>query len=310
MIRLLLDFPWPLDAALDADPRPLRMIQDFLAFLSQVPFHAAPFVDQDEQAEVMRKLPQRRGTWIAHILRFQTHVACDELGPQRAIAIDGPADIRPEWERALRDQLADSTNWRTPQIVVAAERAHEWRNCIHDHEARIRFQEQPHHTETRVLVTMGSYSPKDAQRHRNDYETQKYAMADLDAWDVRHVHYPLGQGPHYDHCRLPRPQHLAKISLDHLEAALHQLRSESWPHNGRYWYIPRSPWRPTALTKADWRKGAFPEDQTLNPKREHKRGPVDYKGQIWLWDSPEGHWDVQLQDGTHKRITHEGICLD
>jgi hypothetical protein len=313
MIKLLLDFPWRINEALDADPRPLEVITDFLNLLTHVPQEPVRFVYPQEQALFWQELPGRRGGGIEVVLRFLNHVeTLVDQGPNRAVPVNGPNDIRPTWQVALRDEMGDLTNWRTPQIIVCAERYPEWENCVRNDEALIALEDQPDGHVKRVVIKMQSYPARQAHAFIQDFQNHKYALADLDPWDVRHIHYPDGEGNHYQRCRLPRPQYLERITLDELDEQLNRLRSQGWPDRGRYWYLPPAGWHAAeVMTKDEWRSGAFPKQATLNPRREHKRGPVDYSGdRVWLWDPYEGHWDVQLPDGTHKRINHEGVWLD
>ena len=315
MVSLLLDFPWSFEVILDFDPAPLVLARDFMELIGQLPWKPAPFVDPEEAALFMEKLnnqggrPLRKGRWVADAFRFLHIVGCGDLGAHRAIPVDGPAEIRSKWQRALRDQIGDGQNWRNPQIVISTDRAERWRACVHNHEVRIALEDLPDSTIERVVIFMPLYGASDQREYGRDYRAQKYAMADLDPWDVRHIHYPHGGGNHYAQCRLPRPGSLLDVPLDRLVAELNELRTNIWSDQGRYWYIPPIGWQYNTIDKPTWRRGAFPERATQNPKRMGKRGPVDYRNQIWLWDMEEGHWDVQLEDGTHLRINHEGVCL-
>lgn len=313
MIKLLLDFQWRIDEALDPDPRPLQVIRDFLNFLAHLHLEPVRFVYQQEQGLFWQKLTMRRGGGIGVVLRFLNYVeAQGNGGPNRAIPVNGPHDLRHTWQVALRDEMGDLCNWRTPQIIICSERLSGWEQCVHDYEALIALEDRPcEGPRKRVVVIMHSYDQKQASQYREDYRAHKYTLADIDPWDVRHIYYPTGDGDHYAECKLPRPRCLERIPLNEVDQQLNQLRSRSWPYQGKYWYLPPQQWQAVAaVTKEEWRKGIFPEKATLNPKRAHQRGPVDYSDErVWLWDRHEGHWDVQLADGTHKKINHEGICL-
>ncbi len=118
MVRLLLDFPWSFEVILDPDPGPLELAQAFIIFCREVGLKPAPFVDHEEVALFMQKLNVapgklvRRGTWVSDAMRFLDLAGCGELGTFRAHPIDGPGDLRSKWERALRDQIGDGSNWR------------------------------------------------------------------------------------------------------------------------------------------------------------------------------------------------------
>jgi len=310
MIKVLLDFPWPIGAALDANPEPLALIREFFMFLDQTALKPASFIGLDEQQDFYRKLSKRNGTWLGDVLRFLNHVKHNNPGEARAVPVNGPDNLRHEWETALRDHIGDLADWRNPQIIISERRKHDWQRCFQDGEAAIALQDREGLVLSRVAVVIGSHSLKDAYKYRDDYRAHKYASCDTDPWDVRRLYYPTGEGAHYSQCFLPRPDHLIQFSLDQLDAELDRLRAQPWPDNWRYWYIPPEEWRADACSKPEWRHGSFPKRLTLNPKREHKRGWVDYSGErVWLWHAEEGHWDVQLPGGGHMRINDKGVSL-
>ena len=90
----------------------------------------------------------------------------------------------------------------------------------------------------------------------------------MDPWDVRYVYYPDGTGDHISRCRLPRPEQLQRVPLNELDDKLKAFRSQPWPDQGKYWYLPPPEWKAGAVvTKDKWRHGIFPDAETLNPKR-------------------------------------------
>jgi hypothetical protein len=310
MVKLILDFPWSIDEALEADPRPLQAIEDFLNFFSQLAhlgLEPVRFIYQQEQEVFWPLLATRRSGAHAIILRFLNHVAVQAAGgPYRAIPTPGPNDLRPTWQVALRDEMADLNNWRTPQIIVCAERWAQWERFVHDSEAAIALEDRPgdgvHH---RVVVVMQSYDHKQAYQYYEDYRGHKHALADLDPWDLRRIH-PSMADRRVDHpCRLAKPPELEGLPLYKLNSEIDVARGRGWQRHDRFYYIPPGHWRLTQVQgKAEWRAGVFPTDRAANGRGP---GPIDYLGQVWDWDENERHWDVQLRNGTYKRITHEGV---
>ena len=307
MIKLLLDFPWRIDAALNADPRPLHVMRDFLSLLAHVPFEPVRFVYQDEVTLFYEELRGHHGRWVAEVIRFLSHVEAQEQGgAHHAIPLNGPNDVRHPWQIALRDEMGDLSNWRTPQIIVCADRSQLWEQCVQDHEAAIALEDHPNEgAHRRVVVVMQSYDHKQVPKYQEDYRAHKYALADVDPWDLRRKHPAIAGGRLNYPARLPKPPELEAIKPHNLQSEIDEARKRSWRRGGRFYYIPPGIWEFTQVNqKHEWRSGAFPVDRARNGRGP---GPLDYLGQIWDWDEQERHWDVQLTDGTYLRITHEGV---
>lgn len=308
MNRILLDFPWPIDAVLDADPTPLMVIKDFSKFRSCISLNLAPIVDAREEAQFWEKLSLcRSNSSLYHcrdldfVCMILDHISGAKVGQSRATPIEGPNDLRDVWLKILRTEMNDLTNWRTPQVVVSSRRFSEWANCVQDGEIPIKLEDHPEDApQKRVLVVMNSYG--EASRYRKEYEANKYAVPDSNPWDLRNCRPDSQAG---QHCLLPRPACLADVPLRDLERELHSMRSESWPKGGKYWFIPPDTWS-VEMDKNRWRRGAFKEEIAQN----RRKGPIDYKDQIWCWHPQEGHWDVQLRDGSHKKVKPNGDPWD
>lgn len=306
MVKILLDFPWRIDSVLDPgpDPDPRKAIRDYEQFRARIQLKPVAFIVAQEEGFFWERLGQRKphGSWMRDVLRFIAHHRTGrDAGAHRAILVNGPNDLQDFWQRSLREEMGDLNNWRTPQIIVCSERWSKWRKCVLDDEVEIALEGRPaDDTQKRVVVFVGSYEQNSAHKYEEDYRAHKYAVADVDPWDVRHCNQPNADGLLDSRCRLPRPSNLNSIAIPDLDEVLRSLRSESWPHEGKYWFIPPASWN-HLKDKDKWRKGSFEEKTAPNGRK----GPIDYKNQIWSWHQ-EGHWDVQLKDGKHVKVKSNG----
>lgn len=304
-----MDCPWPIDTVLDRYSPLFQAIVEYQSFMRETSIEGrVPFITTVEMEAFYSRLNQDRprGSWIAQVMQFiNQHVITQDFGQYHATLANGPHDLGSSWRKALREEMGDLVNWRTPQILVCANRSGQWGPVVRDHEVRINLEDRPNRDpENRVVVFIHSYKSYESHKHRSDYSEHKYALADIDPWDVRHCNRTATDGLPDPRCRLPRPSGLIEIALQDLGEKLESLRSEPWPQNGKYWFLPPGLWN-YATNKMEWRKGAFAEE-TLNGRK----GPLDYKGQVWSWDYTEGHWDVELPDGGYFRITQNGDSLD
>jgi hypothetical protein len=305
MVSILLDFPGTIHSLLDRDRRSRSIIRDYEFFRSSTRLNPVQFIDPEEARLFYQQLAERGpyGGWIGEVLRFVAHHRRNEpAGGHRATVVNGPQDLGGPWRRALREEMGNLENWRTPQLIVCAQRSAEWRNCVHDHEVDIVFDDRPQDRPyKRVVVFITSPNEVTGHNYELEYMAHKYAWADLDPWDVRHCNAPRPGGLLDERCRLPRSSALHARRPWELDEELKKLRSQSWPSEGKFWFIPPEAWS-HQQDRIEWRKGAF-EEQTAPNRR---KGPIDYKGQIWAWHSEEGHWDVQLKGGGHMKVKPNG----
>lgn len=281
-MRLLLDYPWELNAARGQDSVPQKVIQDFMNLLSRTGLDPVPFIEQQVCAALYSVINQSRDGRNVHQLlsRFLNQCVLDTDGAGCASPIHEPPNLRDSWKCALRGELGDLTDWRNPHIVVPESRMPEW--APHKNEVAIRCDDQPasgpHH---RVLAAL------------ERYELHPFAIPDIDPW--RHLEwlYPPEQDVVNKHpCRLPRPPALDRIPVEELFELLVNVRRDGWKINGKYYFIPPNNWRPEQITKTKWRAGyAFERE-----KIDGWKGPcpIDYNGVTWRWDRGERHWDVQI----------------
>jgi hypothetical protein len=290
MRSLLLDFPWDLRAAVE-DPTVGAFLLEFDGLYKREGLRPAPFLDPEEcnTLPIMTRTAGNHGYEPLH--RLLQKCLREVGGEISATPQPEPAGLKVGWKRALRDEMGDFSDWRCPQVIASESRRNAWRPAIRDEEVQITCEDTgPEKVHTRVIAFIGSYAE------------HKYARADHDPWDLRHCHPPASPAGPQHPCQLPRPQIINRVPLVELASVLASLRSESWPHAGRYCYIPPASWAPESVNdKVDWRKGAFPTAEANG-----RRGPRDYKGQVWAWDNQERHWDVQIGKG-HKRIRHDGL---
>jgi hypothetical protein len=294
MPRVLLDYPWTLDATLDAKSGAFGVLRKFDEFVRQHALTPVPFLEPLACSEALARLAVRRcGTAAAAIRRFAAHcVRHTQVGPL-AVPIPEPR-LEDSWKRALRDELENANDWRRPQIIAPASRCQEWLPNVN--EVPIQCADRPQSAAlVRTLVPL------------EGYDASPYAISDQDPW--RHLErlHPPKQGNRINHpCVLPRPPCLMGASLEDLEGQLEEAARLGWSIDGLYYFVPPADYRPFDVTSERWRSGyAFQRDRT---KDKQRGGPVDYRGYIWVWDINERHWDVQMGDG-YIRVSHDGRRL-
>src|SRR5258708_2262853 len=137
MIRLLLDFPWSIDAALDPGSPSRKVIRDYEQFRARLQLKPVEFIDEQERSVFMERLTPGphtpHGSWIGAVLRFIAHHSITQAaGADHATPMNGPGGLRDTWRRVLRDEMGDLNNWPTPQIIVCIERSLELKQSVHD----------------------------------------------------------------------------------------------------------------------------------------------------------------------------------
>lgn len=299
MTKLLLDYRWALEDALD-NPEVSSTLREFVRLLRRTGLDPAPFVEDQQLPEMWKRLEggnHRKRNWD-QINEFLGLCRRGEGGTCRATLSPEPPGILDNWRRALRDQLSDPSAWRSPQIVVPKSRLSEWES----HKGEIAIQCEachdqpasgPHH---RILACL---SP-------DLYESHQFTVSDLDPWDLQRIHPPISNRPRQHPALLPKPQLLISCPLQNLHEQLQSVCAYQWEINGKYYFIPPKDFDPLGIDKDTWRKGRAFRYETA--PGSDKSGPVDYKGRVWSWDEHERHWDVQTQP-RHMRISHTGRRL-
>ncbi len=300
MTRLLLDHPWPIDAALDARSDGFQVLLKFDELIRRrdlpLPVSPVPFVEAQEYYEALQRLRGRSAS-AATVRRFSYHLIRNGDSVIRATPIPEPnPPLSDCWKRALRDELEYLENWRNPQIIFPEKRRADWPQ--NTSEVPIQCEDREG-TVSRVLASL------------EEYDSHPFAVPDMDPW--RHLEWLKRPEPsaRIDHpCRLPKPPILEGVPVEQLFQRLGAARAAGWNVNGRYYFIPPANCRPELVAKPDWRKGHAFELKTKDTKKGKKTGPIDWEGRVWAWDMvAKRHWDVQLPDGTHMNISHNGCLL-
>jgi hypothetical protein len=306
MVKVLLDFPWPLDEVLNPYSDALVVLRDFDNFLAVLEFNPVPFISPEDERRFWENPPRAGGSRFAPVFRLLQRLGCGNLDGPTAAPANGPNDLPDAWRKSLRIELGDLRDWRNPQLVVAESRRAEWHSSTNDHEVHLRLEDLPDQDVSRVLIAIESYNGEDRQDFVSNYEAHKYAAADFDPWNVRHCHPPRQDGNLDERCLLPRHPSLRGIDLNRIDDQLRVLRSENWPKDGVCWFLPPNSWKfDPGTMKSEWRKGAFEERE-----KNGRRGPLDYKGRVWYWHPEEGHWDVQLDNWGHFKVNSRGQARD
>lgn len=240
------------------------------------------------------------GMYLIRIIKKMIS-AEDYQGQAAIIDVPYPDNLPIEWLGALDREGSDddAPHWRTPILIIPESRKQQWPNSPEIH-----------------------YTSADGQpRCRNLicselYAQHKHCEPDIDPWRIGSV----GSAPeqiiggvgerHESRRRLPRPPYLPlTLSYDDLVTALQNNIEWSCGEARKAYFIPHRTWDPRIISKAQWRSGSSNifESGTVEDGR---RGPKDREGRIWLWDRGENHhWDVQLHDGHHVRVSHTGQIL-
>lgn len=301
MTKLLLDFPWRLEAAID-DPDVGIALERYLSLLARTELDPVEFVEDAEQAAFFENHVHRlrRGNYrpLDRLLRRCRRTStslCEST-------IEHSPDITGQWRRSLRDELNRSDDWRTPQIVIPSLRVGDWPAGAHVVVATSQPCQGRSTPNPRTLVL----APIEG------YEHHPHSLADRDPWDVRAT-APHDRRP----CYLPNPlildrdpchEHLARTPIPDLAAELDRVRRLGCRfRSGYYYYIPPDNWDPHTVDPGRWRSGhAFPRDEAED---RDQVGPIDCEGHVWTWDEHERHWDVQ-HGGNHKvSVNHLGKIL-
>lgn len=299
MTKLLLDFPWHLEATID-DPDVGIELERYLKLLDRTGLDPVGFIEDAEQATFFEKYTHRlgRGNYLP-LSRFLLHCRRKCTGSCES-TIDHSPSTTGQWRRGLRDELNRSDDWRTPQIVISSLRVADWPIGAHVGVATSQTCQGRLTPSPRRLVL----APIDG------YEHHPYSVADRDPWDVR-ITAPSDERP----CYLPNPlildqdpcrDHLARTPIHNLSAEIDRVRRLGCHfRRGYYYYIPPDSWDPLTIDPEIWRSGhAFPRKKAED---RDQVGPIDFEDHVWTWDENERHWDVQHGGNQKASVNHLGI---
>lgn len=307
MTRLLLDHPWPIDSYADPKSDGFQVLVQFEKLLIRQRLSPVPFFEPHEFENAIKNL-NAHTTASGTIYRFAKQCVRNRISAATATPVHTPNPTLSEnWKRALRDEIDDTSCWRTPQIVIPEKRRGVW--PLNANEIPIQFATQSCLAlEHRVLVELDPAS----------FESHPYAGPDLDPWrHLEWLHRPSPGAKNSNPCRLPKPPQLEGLMLEEIVGMLPEVRRRGWQIGDKYFYIPPDSCDLVNVEKAKWRDGrAFPRA----PKKEgDKIGPIllDFQGRKWVWDQHPGgnpgerHWDVQFSEkrDDYKRVAYDGQLL-
>ena len=302
MTKLLFDFHWDLGLALDAYSEASGAFDSFENLRKAERLSGAPFLTEEEYAALPSLRLNSGGSINRELYEVLGHYIMGDCGPTRAIPANGPNDLRDTWMRALRMEMADLNNWRTPQIITCHDRGPAWAASLKGtstkSEVVIRCEDNGE-TSHRVIVFLGP------GHHHKPYYDHWYARSDRDPWDLQRKTPPNPEIPGQHPCRLPKPPHLAGVPLENLKAELEKIHN--WEIDGKYYFIPPRHWQPEDFSQPDWRKNGETFQWSKRQDNDHE-GPCDYKGDPWWWDEMHRHWDVQRKEN-YWSVSHTGRLI-
>lgn len=296
MTTLLLDHPWPLDAALDGRSPAHRKLLLFQALKRKLGVAATPFVTQQERDAAVARLEYRLdASAAAAIRRFSDELVYGGNNVHQAVVDQSPTDLGATWLRSLYDEIQGCTSWRVPQIIFPEGRRGMW---------------PPFPTPLNVDVHCGTKTVNCVLAPLETFDSHPHALCDIDPWkqnDSRHRPGPTDPRPYP--CWLPRHPALQNVPLERIPDYLDVARRQGWQVGNRYYYIPPMDYSPLDVSQHDWRTGrAFPHK---NDHEGYGGGYEDCEGRVWIWARASAgvrgdrHWDVQLHPG-RKNISYEG----
>lgn len=302
MTKLLLDYPWRLEAAID-NPDVGIALEGFLNLLARTELEPVAFIDDVDQAEFFQNHNSRLTRNHLPLIRLLKRCRRAATTNCESAINPPPNNLTVAWKRGLRDELNRTDEWRTPQIVVTPMRIPDWpygATTVVAHSPQCQQLPTP---AARVLVLV----PLDT------YKDHPHALADLDPWDVRCTAPIQQEKP----CYLPNPlvldhdpckEHLARTPIGELDAAIFRARQKGCTFRQEYfYYIPPQDWRADAVDIGRWRAGhAFPREKATDRTQV---GPIDYQSHVWTWDEAERHWDIQYGGNQYVSVSHLGKIL-
>jgi hypothetical protein len=293
MTRLLLDFRWKLEEALDLGTEISAILLAFDQLCTSERLQPLGFISE-KQYQALLNVPASPSR--QHALRALGKCVRKARPATRAFPIFGPKDFKNEWTSALGEEL-HLKDWRTPQIIVCKAKAGDWKASVvgNDHrtEARLTLEgsQQEHHRVFAVLESYGSHL---------------YAHSDHDAWDLQRIRIPdKGAPEHQLHpCSLPMPPELRGLSGRELADAVAGVRD--WERGRKCYYLPPISWQPNKTDQDSWRLGnTF---QRKSCPHCGRKWPVDRQNRTWCWDETHRHWDVQFST-EYWSVSHDATLL-
>lgn len=293
MTKLLLDFPWQYETALDTTSEASATLLAFDQLCTKERLQPLGFVGEQE-FEVLIARPGRPSQH--HPLQVLLKCLRADAGQMRAAPIAGPNDLSEDWKQALGAELS-LEQWRTPQIVATKKRGDAWKQSTvgqrHKTEAVLRYDNSANEIR-RVLAFLESY------------DAHLYAQSDRVPWDLqrRRIPEPHARDHQRHPCLLPMPPILRPVRLEQLAAETARVRN--WIIGNKHYYLPPDSWTPAAVDPEPWRQGhTFPH---ANCPHCGRSWPVDRYGRVWCWDEGERHWDVQFAK-EYWSVSNDGTLL-
>ena len=176
--------------------------------------------------------------------------------------------------------------WRNPMIVFPDARRTEWPK---GHEIEFDIAEG---RRVRNLVCIECC------------DEHPHFSTDLDPWRLNACGEPVVGARDCDERRptwkrLPRPPSLLpSLTFEQLHSKLQDAVEPSNDDETRLYFVPCVGWNPNKYGRDEWRTCKVFDTQKVSVgPRAQKRGPIDRKDRIWIWDDEECHWDVQIDGG-------------
>lgn len=295
MAKALLDFPWQLESILSPFSEAYSTFHNFERLCEDERLERVRFISEEEYCRLVEQ-PVRAGLNNTRrpVLQVLPRYQRDSFGKAQAMPESGPNDLSQNWQVALREEMGDLQDWRTPQIIACEARRDDWAPSIvggrYNTEVRIKCDDECR-THDRVIAFLESY------------RAHHYARSDTDPWDLARTKPQNEERP----CVLPKPPRLSNARLEDLERLLVSVRRDGWSAGGRYYFVPPHDWNPIQGTKSAWRNnGSF---RRATASDHIHSGPIDSEGRVWSWDGNERHWDVQMVAGGYWKINQAGCLL-
>ncbi len=271
------------------------------------------FITEEQISDFYIKASWRRRDDYVEVFRIISSLLLDDEAEGRpAVIKETPCPtLTSQWLTALGAHGSNDLppTWRTPIIFVPEMRSGEWPNQdIDGRELKYKIDDRTE-INSRNLVSLERY-----EEHRN-FEP------DLDPWRYGATGRPPETvGGAVDERRealrrLPRPpEDILPLHLTFSEIVQRLERRLDWTcgRPGRVYYIPPEGWDPRTKYREEWRSGdVFPKGFVKKEDGSRYYGPIDREKRIWLWDLKENHhWDVQLPNGKHLNVSHDGIARE
>jgi hypothetical protein len=291
MTRLLLDFRWKLEEAIDLRTDASAVLLAFDQLCTSERLQPLGFIGEKQYLTLLN-IPG--GPSRQHALRVLGKCV-KKAGPAtRAFPVAGPKDFKDEWMFALGEEL-HLKEWRTPQIIVCKAKAGDWKGSVIGNDRR---------TEARLTHEGAKKEHQRVFAILESYESHLYAHSDHDAWDLQRIRLPDKEASEHriHQCSLPISPTWVGVPWDRLAAAA----INTWQRGDKCYFLPPTSWNPNKIEQDSWRSG----NTFLKKKCPHcgHKWPVDRQGRVWCWDETHRHWDVQFPE-EYWSVSHDGTIL-